>query len=59
MTIEELLTKLNECRYNMEGSEDEMAQSTFDTLNEVIATIETDGLEGNEYFSSGRNRGMY
>ena len=43
----------------MDGLKDDMARDTHDTLNELIHDIETDGLEGNEYYSSGRNRGMY
>ena len=59
MTIQELIIKLEECRSNMEGIKDDIAKDTHDTLNQLIYDIETDGLEGNEYYSSGRNRGMY
>ena len=59
MTVQELVIKLEECRNYMEGSDDELAQSTFDTLNEVIHTLENDGIDGNEYYSSGRNKGRY
>ena len=59
MTIQELIIKLEECRSNMENSTDELSQSTFWTLNEIISDIENDGLEMDEFFSSGRNRGRY
>ena len=59
MTMRDLIIKLEECRSNMDGLKDDMARDTHDTLNELIHDIETDGLEGNEYWSSGRNRGMY
>ena len=36
MTMRDLIIKLEECRSNMEGSSDELAQDTFDTLNMII-----------------------
>ena len=59
MTITELVIKLEECRSNMEDSTDDLAQMTFDTLNELISDLENEGIIGNEYFSSGRNRGRF
>ena len=59
MTVQELLQKLEECRYNVEDSNDDRVRDTFDTLNEIISDIENDGLEMDEFFSSGRNRGRY
>ena len=59
MTVQDLLQKLEECRYNVEDSSDDRMRNTFDTLNEVISDIENDGLEMDEFFSSGRNRGRY
>ena len=51
MTTQELIQKLEECRSNMENSKDEMAQDTFDTLNQLIYDLENDGISGNEYWS--------
>ena len=48
MTVQELVTKLEECRSNMEGSKDDMAQDTFWTLNEIISDLETDGIDTND-----------
>ena len=48
--MQDLVTKLEECRNNMEQSSDDLSQATFDTLNEVIHDIETYGIEGNEYY---------
>jgi len=59
MTTQELIIKLEECRSNMEGLEGDIAQDTHSTLNELIYDIENDGLEMDEFFSSGRNRGRY
>ena len=59
MTTQELIQKLEECRSNMEDSSDDLAQDTFWTLNEIISDIENDGLEMDEFFSSGRNKGRY
>ena len=59
MTTQQLIIKLEECRSNMEDSTDDLAQSTFDTLNMIISDIENDGLEMDEFFSSGRNNGRY
>ena len=44
MTTNELLDRLHECRNNMEGSTDELAQTTFDTLNMLISEIEDCGV---------------
>ena len=59
MTTTQLIIKLEECRSNMEDSTDELAQSTFDTLNMIISDIENEGLDGEEFFSSGRNRSRF
>ena len=59
MTTQELIIKLEECRSCLEGHDDDMVNSTFWTLNEIISDIENDGLEMDEFFSSGRNRGRY
>ena len=59
MTTQDLIIKLEECRSNMEDSTDDLAQSTFDTLNMIISDIENDGLEMDDFFSSGRNQGRY
>ena len=59
MTTQELIIKLEECRSSLEGHDDDMVNSTFWTLNEIISDIENDGLEMDEFFSSGRNRGRY
>mgnify|MGYP003111648023 FL=1 len=45
MTTEELIQKLEECRSSLEGHDDDMVNSTFWTLNEIISNIENDGLE--------------
>ena len=50
MTMQDLVTKLEESRNNMEQSSDDLSQATFDTLSEVIHDIETYGIEGNEYY---------
>ena len=39
MTANDLLEKLHECRDNMENSKDELAQTTFDTLNALISEM--------------------
>ena len=59
MTTQQLIIKLEECRSNMEDSTDDLAQSTFDTLNMLISDLENEGIIGNEYFSSGRNEGRF
>ena len=59
MTTQELIQKLEECRSNIENSSDDLAKDTFWTLNEIISDIENDGLEMDEFFSSGRNKGRY
>ena len=48
MTANDLLEKLHECRDNMEGSTDDLAQSTFDTLNQLIYDLENDGVDSND-----------
>ena len=55
MTTQDLIIKLEECRSNMEDSTDDLAQTTFDTLNEIISDLENEGVIGNEYFSSGKH----
>jgi len=57
MTTQELIIKLEECRSNMEGSSDDLAQDTFWTLNEIISDIESDGLEGDDFWGSGKRSG--
>ena len=59
MTVQELIIKLEECRSNMDGLEDDVARDTHDTLNELIYDLENDGIDGNEYFASGRNSERY
>ena len=59
MTLRDLILKLEECRSSLEGHDDDMVNSTFWTLNEIISNIENDGLEMDEFFSSGRNRGRW
>ena len=59
MTTQNLLIKLEECRSNMEDSTDELAQSTFDTLNMIISDIESEGLEGDDFWNSGKRSGRY
>ena len=54
MTIQELIVKLEECRSNMEGVEGDLAQDTHSTLNDIISEIENDGIESNEYYTSGK-----
>jgi|ETNmetMinimDraft_5_1059913.scaffolds.fasta_scaffold10100_6 hypothetical protein len=41
MTLNELIIKLEECRYNTEGKD----QDTFDTLNEIIYNLDKGRLE--------------
>ena len=45
MTLRDLILKLEECRSSLEGHDDDMVNSTFWTLNEIISEIENDGLE--------------
>ena len=59
MTTQDLIIKLEECRSNMEDSTDDLAQSTFDTLNMIISDIETEGLDGSTGFSSGGPRARW
>ena len=59
MTTQDLIIKLEECRSNMEDSTDDLAQSTFDTLNSIIAEIENDGLSGDDFWDSGKRSGRY
>ena len=54
MTMRDLIIKLEECRSNMEGIEGDIAQDTHSTLNELIYEIENDGIESNEYYTSGK-----
>ena len=51
MTMQDLIIKLEECRNNMEGVKDDLAQDTHNTLNEIIHEIETYCIEGNEYYT--------
>ena len=53
MTVQELLQKLEECRYNVEDSSDDRARDTFDTLNEVISDIENEGISGDPEYGGG------
>ena len=59
MTMQELIQKLEECRSACEGSKDDGVNDAFWTLNELITDLENDGMEGNEYFTSGRNDGRW
>ena len=59
MTTQDLIIKLEECRSNMEDSTDDLAQSTFDTLNMIISDIENEGLDGDNFWSSGKRSGRY
>ena len=45
MTTQDLIQKLEECRSSLEGHNDDMVNSTFWTLNELISDIENDGIE--------------
>ena len=56
MTMRDLIIKLEECRSNMEGVKDDLAQDTHNTLNDIISEIENDGIESNEYYTSGKYR---
>ncbi len=51
MTIHDLLQKLEETRSFLDGSKDEMASEAFDTINNLISDIESDGIEGNEGYN--------
>ena len=57
--MQDLLIKLEECRNNMDDSKDEMAQDTHNTLNDIISEIENDGVESNEYYTSGKYNRRY
>ena len=59
MTTQELIIKLEECRSNMEGIEGDIAQDTHSTLNDIISEIENDGIESNEYYTSGKYNRRY
>ena len=59
MTTQELIQKLEECRSNMEGVEGDIAQDTHSTLNDIISEIENDGIENNEYYTSGKYNRRY
>ena len=54
MTMRDLIIKLEECRSNMEGIKGDIAQDTHNTLNDIISEIENDGIESNEYYTSGK-----
>ena len=54
MTTKDLIIKLEECRSNMEGVKGDIAQDTHSTLNDIISEIENDGIESNEYYTSGK-----
>ena len=54
MTMRDLIIKLEECRSNMESVEGDIAQDTHNTLNDIISEIENDGIESNEYYTSGK-----
>ncbi len=59
MTMRDLIIKLEECRSNMEGIEGDIAQDTHSTLNDIISEIENDGIENNEYYTSGKYNRRY
>ena len=59
MTMQELIQKLEECRSACEGSKDDSVREAFWTLNELISDLENDGMEGNEYFTTGRYDGRW
>ena len=61
MTTQELIIKLEECRSQLDNVKDtdDQVNDAFWTLNELISDIENDGLSGDEFFSSGRNRGRW
>ncbi len=54
MTMRDLIIKLEECRSNMESVEGDLAQDTHNTLNDIISEIENDGIESNEYYTTGK-----
>ena len=54
MTMRDLIIKLEESRNNMEGVKVDLAQDTHNTLNDIISEIENDGVESNEYYTSGK-----
>ena len=51
MTMTDLLQKLEEARSLLDGSNDEMANDAFDTINSLISEIENDGVEGNDGYT--------
>ena len=59
MTMRDLIIKLEECRSNMESIKGDVAQDTHDTLNYLISEIENDGIENNEYYTSGKYNRRY
>ena len=40
----------------MEGVDNDLARDTHNTLNDIISEIENDGIESNEYYTSGKYR---
>ena len=61
MTSQELIIKLEECRNHLDDIKetDDRANEAYYTINYLITDIENDGLSGDEFFSSGRNRGRW
>ena len=61
MTIKELIITLEEARNHLDDSKDwnDRANEAYYTINYLITDIENDGLSGDEFFSSGRNRGRW
>ena len=58
--MRDLIIKLEECRSNMEGIiQYSIAQDTHNTLNDIISEIENDGIESNEYYTSGKYNRRY
>ncbi len=61
MTSQELIIKLEECRSQLDNVKDtnDQANEAYYTINSLITEIEDEGLSGDEFFSSGRNRGRW
>ena len=61
MTTQELIIKLEECRSQLDNvkDKDDQVNEAYYTINDLITDIENDGLSGDEFFSSGRNRGRW
>ena len=61
MTTQELIIKLEECRSQLDNvkDKDDQANEAYYTINGLITEIEDEGLSGDEFFSSGRNRGRW